>query len=346
MLHVGLDLSRLRVDVHVLDAEGQRLLVTTASPDAGGLQSLAERIGVFGQPVRGVVESMTGARHVRDVLTGCGWEVLVADAQLAKRMAPLACKTDRIDAWMLAYLSYKDLVPAIWLPTMPIRQARELARWRLHLVKHRSMLKQRVHSSLMTFGLPVAESDMFAVALRPRLLTRQLPEPWAGHLAASLALIDVLDEQINACTDELKALGADHRYVPRLMTAPGIGWVLGYTIAAEIGDIARFPTPVKLVGYTGLCPRVSQSGETDRRGPLTKAGPKFLRWAMIEAAVHASRHLAYAERYQRTRARLGKQRGPRVARVEVARDLTTAIWWMLTKDQDFRPAGAHSDLAA
>ena len=68
------------------------------------------------------------------------------------------------------------------------------------------------------------------------------------------------------------------------MTIPGIAWVLGYTIAAEIGDIARFPSPRKLIGYTGLCPRVYQSGEPDRRGPLRKNGPDYLRWALIEAA--------------------------------------------------------------
>jgi transposase len=62
-----------------------------------------------------------------------------------------------------------------------------------------------------------------------------------------------------------------------LTTIPGIAWVLGYTIAAEIGEIDRFASPRKLAGYTGLCPRVHQSGERDRRGPLSKQGPKYLR---------------------------------------------------------------------
>jgi transposase len=57
------------------------------------------------------------------------------------------------------------------------------------------------------------------------------------------------------------------------MTAPGIAWVLGYTIAAEVGDITRFPSPKKLCGYTGLCPRVYQSGSRDQRGPLANNGP-------------------------------------------------------------------------
>jgi transposase len=54
------------------------------------------------------------------------------------------------------------------------------------------------------------------------------------------------------------------------VTVPGVAWVLGYTIAAEIGDITRFPNPTKLCGYTGLCPKVRQSGGMDRRGPLAK----------------------------------------------------------------------------
>ena len=59
---------------------------------------------------------MTGARFVHDTLERCGWEVEIADAQKVKGLAPLACKTDRIDAWVLAELSRRDLVPAIWLP--------------------------------------------------------------------------------------------------------------------------------------------------------------------------------------------------------------------------------------
>lgn len=346
MLHVGLDLCRSRVDVQVLDQSGDRVLTTTASPDTGGLLSLVERLSADGVPVRAAIESMTGARFVRDTLAGAGWEVLVADAQRVKGLAPLACKTDRIDAWVLAELSRRDLVPAIWLPPMAVRQERERARWRLHLVKHRGMLKHRIHSTLMSFGVPAKTADLFGIAGRDHLARLRLPEPWAGDVTASLRLIDILDAEIHDCERELHRLGADHRYVPRLMSAPGIAWVLGYTIGAEIGEIGRFASPTKLVGYTGLCPRVYQSGGKDRRGPLSKAGPKYLRWALIEAATHACAHPAYRDRYARTKKRLGKQRGPRVARVEVARDLGHAIWHMLTKDQDFAPAGAANDLAA
>jgi transposase len=163
---------------------------------------------------------------------------------------------------------------------------------------------------------------------------------------AAVAMIDELDRQIAGIDAELRALGAEHPYVPLPLSAPGIAWVLGYTIASEIGDIARFSSPKRLCGHTGLCPRVYQSGRADRRGQLTHAGPRYLRWALIEAATHACRHPVYRERYQRNKARLGKQRGAKIAQVDIARRLAEAIWHMLTTNQPFAPAGATVALAA
>jgi transposase len=139
---------------------------------------------------------------------------------------------------------------------------------------------------------------------------------------------------------------ADHPYIPLLLSAPGIGWVLAFTIAAEIGEIERFASPEKLTGYTGLCPRVNQSGDKDRRGPLSKHGPTYLRWALLEATMHALKHPAYAERYQRNKRRLGKQRGAKVAQVDIARRLAHAIWHMLSRSERFAPRGAAVRLAA
>jgi len=346
MLYAGLDLSRKRLDFHLLDEAGETVEVGAAPPDADGLRGLATRVARFREPVRAAIESMNGARFVHDQLEQAGWEVEIADALKVKGLAPLACKTDRIDAWVLAELSRRDLVPAIWLPTPEVRAERERARFRLHLVRHRSALKQRVHAVLLAHGKPCPVSDLFGVSGRALLERLALPEPWTATVEASLHLIDELEREIADCERELRRLGADHRYVPLLLTVPGIGWVLAYTIAAEIGDIARFPSPAKLAGYTGLCPRVYQSGESDRRGPLAKQGPKYLRWALVEAAVHASCHPVYRQRYQRTKTRLGRQRGARVAQVDLARRLAEAIWHMLTRNQPFAPAGATNPLAA
>src|SRR5215216_2258078 len=267
MLYVGLDLSRKRLDWQALLPTGERAAIGAVAPDREGLHTLRQQLGDAEGVIAGI-ESMSGARFVHDELELGGWDVRIADALKARRIAPLACKTDTIDTWVLA----------------------ELARLEL------------VHAILFQHGVPSTSSDLFGVRGRALLARLQLPEPWAATVSASLVLIDVLDEQIGACEQELRALGAEHRCMPLLMSCPGIGWALAFTIASEIGDIGRFPSPRKLVGYTGLCPRVEQSGERDRRGPLRKNGPNHLRWALVEAAHTAYRHPLYRPLLERKRA--------------------------------------------
>lgn len=175
-------------------------------------------------------------------------------------------------------------------------------------MRKRSALKHRVHAQLLAFGHRCPVSDLFGRKGRELLAGLDFPDPWRSGVLACVAMIDDLD--------------------------------------AEIGDIDRFSSPKKLTGYTGLCPRVYQSGGSDRRGPLTHAGPKYLRWALMEAAMHACRHEIYRDRYQRNEQRLGKQRGAKVAQVDIARRLAEAIWHMLTRSQPFAPASATPALAA
>jgi transposase len=346
MLYVGLDLCRKRIDFHVLASDGELVDRGAVPADRDGLARLVLRLGGYDRDVLAVIESMNGARFVHDQLELAGWEVEIADAQRVKGLAPLACKTDRIDARVLAELAYRDLVPALWLPDPGVRGERERARFRLHLVGQRTALKNRVHATLIAHGLPCPVSDLFGAKGRRLLAEMAIPEPWQGTLQASVRLIDELQREIAAIEEELRRLGAEHRYLPLLTTIPGVAWVLGYTIASEIGDIRRFASPRKLTGYTGLCPRVEQSGNHDWRGPLTKHGPRYLRWALIEAAHHAARHPAYRDLYSRKRAQHPGPRGSKVAAICVARKLAQAIWHMLTTNHPFAPAGATLDLAA
>jgi transposase len=161
MLYAGLDLSRQRVDVHLMNEAGQPVQVTAAPPDVDGLRGLARQVAGLGQPVIAATWSMNGARFVHDQLELRGWQVQIADAQKVKGLAPLACKTDRIDAWVLAELCRRELVPAVWLPTPGVRAERERARFRLHLVRHRTALKNRVHATLLAFGRPCPTADLF-----------------------------------------------------------------------------------------------------------------------------------------------------------------------------------------
>jgi transposase len=212
-------------------------------------------------------------------------------------------------------------------------------------VRKRSSLKHRVHAQLLAFGHRCPLSDLFGRQGRELLGRLDFPAPWRCGVLAAVTMIDDLDREIAAIDRELKQAGVEHAYVPLLMSVPGIAWVLGYTIASEIGDIAASPHR-RTVRLHRPVPRVDESGNTDHRGPLTHAGPKYLRWPLIEAAQRACRHPLYRERYQPNKTRLGKQRGAKLAQVDIARRLAEAIWHMLTTNQPFAPAGATAALAA
>jgi transposase InsO family protein len=123
-----------------------------------------------------------------------------------------------------------------------------------------------------------------------------------------------------------------------------VGWQLAAHVRTDLVlDALRMALGQRRPG-ADVAP--DQSGEKDRRGPLSKHGPTYLRWALLEATMHALKHPAYAERYQRNKRRLGKQRGAKVAQVDIARRLCHAIWHMLSRGQKFAPKGAARRLAA
>ena len=285
MLHAGLDLSRRKIDVCLLSAAGEIVEEFASPPDADGLLSLARRVGRHERPVRAVIESMTGARFVHDRLEALGWDVLIADAAKVKGLAPLACKTDKIDARVLAVLSHRDLVPEIWLPDPRVRREREQARFRMHLVKHRSMLKHRIHATLISFGHPCPVTDLFGVAGRKLLDRLDVPQPWRGTVDASLHLIDDLDRQIDAINRELRASGAEHPYVPLLLTVPGIGWCWR-SRSPPRSATSLAPRHPRSCGLHRPVPRVYQSGDRDSR-PADQAGTEVP--ALGDARSHHAR---------------------------------------------------------
>ena len=202
----------------LLSDAGELVAEFAVPPDADGLRGLVRRVGA--EAPRAVIESMTGARFVHDRLEELGWDVRVADAAKVKGLAPLAAKTDRIDARVLAVLSQRDLVPEIWLPDPRVRELRELTRYRMHLVKHKSMLKARIHSALITFGRPCPVTDLFGLAGRNLLANLDIAEPWRQNITDTLRLIDALECQIDDINKRLRDDIDNHPYVPLLMTAP------------------------------------------------------------------------------------------------------------------------------
>src|SRR5207302_561688 len=115
-----------------------------------------------------------------------------------------------------AELGRLELVPEIWLPDPEVRGERELARFRLHLVKHRTALKNRIHAVLTQHGLPCPLSDLFGKRGKELLSRYPIPEPWRSTVDASVTLIELLDGEIADQEREPRpALRADPRARPR-----------------------------------------------------------------------------------------------------------------------------------
>jgi hypothetical protein len=347
MLYAGLDLSRKRLDFCLLDSEGATVEVGAAPPDADGLLGLTQRLDRHREPIHAAIESMNGARFVHDRLELEGWQVEIADAQKVKGLAPLACKTDRIDAWVLAELTRRDLVPAIRLPDPMVRAERERARWRLHLVRHRSSLKQRVHTLLLTHGKPCPVSDLFGVRGRQLLARLGLPEPWQATIEASLRLVDELEREIGDCEHELRRLGADHRYVPLLLTVPGIGSVLAYTIAARDRRHRPLPQPAQTRRLHRPLPTRLPIRRTRPARPAHQTGAQVSALGARRGRhprLHPPRLLRPLPANESPHRQAARRQGR--PEIDLARRLSEAIWQMLSRDQPFAPKGATDPLAA
>jgi transposase len=239
---------------------------------------LARLVLEQGTEVRAAVEMMSGAVWVRDRLEAVGWQVQVAHARKVRDVAPLACKTDRVDARVLAELCRRDLVPELWVPSLEDRALRERLRRRMHLVKVRTAARNRIFGLLTQFGLRLSHSRLREPDGIELLERRGVPAVWRASIAELLELAAEMDRRITPIDRELAPLARSDQRVRLLSTIPGVGPLLGLTFAAEIGEVSRFRSPGKLIAYAGLAPRVSQSGERSQTGALSKAGSRTLRW--------------------------------------------------------------------
>jgi transposase len=184
-----------------------------------------------------------------------------------------------------------------------------------------------VHSYKELFGQR-ALAWLKAVELEP--VYRQAVESYL----AVFKMIQAQIQQINA------ALRHEIRVTPQaqlLTTIPGISVFGALLILSEIGDIHRLPSSDHLCSYAGLVPSVYSSGGKTKHGRLTKQGSKYLRWMLVEAAIHAARK---DQRLAALHKRVAAKHGTHSARIAVARQLLRVIYAMLKKNEGFR-SGAH-----
>jgi hypothetical protein len=178
------------------------------SADEDGLAKLVLRLGT---EARAAVEMMSGAVWVRDRLEASGWQVQIAHARKVRDVAPLACKTDKVDARVLAELRRRDLVPELWLPSPEDRALRERLRRRAHLVKARTSARNRIFGLLTQFGLRVSYRRLRKPDGIELLESHGVPAVWRASIAELLELSEEMDRRIDPIDRELRPPGAGGR---------------------------------------------------------------------------------------------------------------------------------------
>jgi transposase len=180
MEYVGIDWGYERAAWCARLASGDIVAEGFVPADADGLLQLVRR---FGDEAKGCVEMMSGALWVRDQLAACGWQVEVADARKAKALAPLTAKTDKVDARLLAELARRDLVPALWVPSLSERELRERLRRRMHLLRLRTSAKARIFGLLTQWGVRIKLARLRQPDGLELLARRGVPEVWRRSVA-------------------------------------------------------------------------------------------------------------------------------------------------------------------
>jgi transposase len=318
MLYAAIDIHKHAFQAAVLDPGSGEVVEERFAADRDSLARWAEpwrgRVAVV------AIEATTGWRWVWRELVANGFEVRLAEpvqtrALLGRRRS---AKTDRLDARWLARLLAKEMLPQSWIAPAQIQQLRDRTRLRKALAEDRRRWGQRLHAYLLHEGWPCSRSNL----LRPPGLrwaaALQLPEHARLQVDSLLSVMAALETQLDTVDTELRRFARADPRCQALQSIYGIGPILACHLLAEIGEARRFRRAEQITRLAGLDPVVDESGETRRRGHLAKAGSPHLRWALVEAAVHAHRATAPdLALYRATRAR----RDTTVARLTVARKI-------------------------
>jgi transposase len=325
--YVGLDVHKHYVMVGAVNAYQEMVLPPRKV-------SLAEFEGWAKKHLRStdevVLEATTNAWYIYDLLEPLVARVVVCHPPQVKLIAAAFVKTDKKDTMTLAKLLAVGMIPAVWVPPAHVRELRALISHRQRLISQQTRSKNRLRSLLQRHHIVPPGGELFASANRPWWSKLELSPSEKLRARQDLVMLDQLGPLITEVEGELNRLSLAEPWadqVPYLLQLPGIGLITAMTILGAVGEIERFPTAKKLVGYAGLGAKVHSSGQTHRTGGITKQGRRELRRVLIEAAWTAVRYdQHWHEQFERMAYRIGEQK----AIVAIARKLLVVIWHVLS----------------
>jgi transposase len=329
-IYIGMDLHK-KTSTFVIKEKFGRVL------EKKKLNTDRKEITDFLSPYHGaelVVEPVSQWYVYADLIQNLGISVHLAHPMRVKAIAFAKVKTDSIDAGVLCDLLRSDLLPEAYFSPKEVRSWKETVRFRTSLVQMQTQVKNKIHSILFKNGLICPYQSVFGSKGRKWLCELELPEPFAFHLMEHLRLLRDIGIRIGEAEKEVAMRVSSHSQAKLLCTIPGIGYISALSIIAEIGDIRRFASGKKLMGYAGLVPSTYASGETIRHGKITRQGSMWLRTALIECA-HRQARSEKSGSLKEFHDRIKDGKDVKTAAVATARKLCAVIWRMLTDNRPF-----------
>ena len=255
----------------------------------------------------------------------------IGDAAEIRRSARRRQKNDRRDAELILDLLVKGDFPRLHKPSAVSREILSQLRYRSRLVKIRTQAKNSLRALSIRAGLPT-KANLFTRRGGDKL--KALPMSEAANLQRRhwLAIVKDLNEKIAEVDNWLKRQARADERVTLLQTHPGIGLLTSLGIVHTLDPVTRFSSTRKVAAYVGLEPREWSSGEKKRLLGISKAGPRLLRYLIIEAAHTA---VKYDERLKLFYQRLQKSKGKARAMVAVGRKLLIRGFIMLRDGVDY-----------
>jgi transposase len=334
VMYVGVDVHKRVCRAAMANDEGELVDEFSFMNSKRGIEDFMMKLEAFKERVLVAVES-TANLWIRlyDSLEDHGVQVVLSNPSKTRLIAEARVKTDKVDARILAQLLRADMLPLCFVPTRRQRDRRQFIRHRVHLVKMRTEVKNRVHALLDKHGLRCPYPTLFGKKGVEWLKGLKLGFTDDAVLGSDLALLESLGEQIGFMEAKIAAVAVNDERVRLLMTMPGLGYFAASLLVAEICDINRFTSDKKLVAWAGLAPGVHQSGDKTVHGRITRQGNRLVRWVLVQAAQMARLH---DERFKEFYERYSKRKGHQKAVVAVAHEMLRIVYFMLKGNERYR----------
>ena len=335
-----------------LDLSHTHAAVTVLQPDRDVHQYefplTDEAIRLFTSDLRPVdvvvMETSGNIRYLYDIIEPLVREVAVADPRKVALITRSKAKCDRNDSYNLALLKAVDLLPTIWMPDPQTQGDREILHRRHGVLANRTATQNQIRSLLATHGMTVPTSDVHTQDARLFLAAalKKLPQSAQECLSSLLRELAFQDHELSIMDAHVMVRAERWKSdLELLLTTPGIGTMLAFTIMACIGTIERFLKAYSLGNYTGAVPILKQSAGTTWSGGITKAGPKLLRWALTEAVHGLIRSPGFFYNFYR-RIKKGQKQRHGIAIMACVRELAEVVWRMLTARKTFQESVPQS----